>query len=168
MLLGALVVAAAIVWAGVQMLRELKAARDEAAAGRTLALVQIFAPGLASAQSDPRAILTWQPLARTARRMFPIEFAAIDRAAGVTFPFSNEQLQAAHARWTADWLAWERSHDAEYKMRAAAVEHEMSASGGSPVIRARLDGVEREKLDLYQRRYEEYIRVAKALQAQLT
>lgn len=168
MLLGALVVAAAIVWAGVQMLRELKAARDEAAAGRTLALVQIFAPGLASAQSDPRAILTWQPLARTARQMFPTEFAAIDRAAGVTFPFSNEQLQAAHARWTADWLAWERSHDAEYKMRAAAVEHEMSASGGSPVIRARLDGVEREKLDLYQRRYEEYIRVAKALQAQLT
>src|SRR5215471_4943737 len=30
--------------------------------------------------------------------------------------------------------------------------------------RARLDALEREKLDLYQRRYEEYVRVAKALQ----
>jgi hypothetical protein len=32
-------------------------------------------------------------------------------------------------------------------------------------MRARLDAVEREKLETYQRRYEEYVRVAKALQA---
>ena len=30
---------------------------------------------------------------------------------------------------------------------------------------ARLDAIEREKLETYQRRYEEYIRVARALQA---
>jgi hypothetical protein len=33
------------------------------------------------------------------------------------------------------------------------------------VLRAKLDAVEREKLDSYQRRYEEYVRIAKALQA---
>ena len=33
------------------------------------------------------------------------------------------------------------------------------------LLRARLDAVEREKLDRYQRRYAEYVRVAKALQA---
>jgi hypothetical protein len=32
------------------------------------------------------------------------------------------------------------------------------------VIRARVEAVEREKLDIYQRRYEEYVRVSKALQ----
>jgi hypothetical protein len=32
-------------------------------------------------------------------------------------------------------------------------------------MRARLDAVESEKLDLYQRRYADYVRVAKALQA---
>jgi hypothetical protein len=33
------------------------------------------------------------------------------------------------------------------------------------VLRAKVDAIEREKLDAYQRRYEEYVRVAKALQA---
>jgi hypothetical protein len=33
------------------------------------------------------------------------------------------------------------------------------------VLRARLDAVESEKLGLYQGRYQEYVRVAKALQA---
>jgi hypothetical protein len=32
-------------------------------------------------------------------------------------------------------------------------------------LRARLDAVEQEKLEIYQRRYAEYVRVAKALQA---
>ena len=44
-------------------------------------------------------------------------------------------------------------------------EQELAASGGSQVMRARVDAVEREKLDLYQRRYTEYVHVAKALQA---
>ena len=115
--------------------------------------------------SRPRALLEWQPLARAARELFPEEFAALDRAAGAAFPFSAEAIQAAHARWTAEWLGWERSHDAEYKVKAAAVERELAASGGSPIVRARLEAVEREKLERYQRRYEEYVRTAKALQA---
>ena len=55
--------------------------------------------------------------------------------------------------------------DAEYKLKAAVVEQELAAAGASPVLRGKLDAVEREKLDLYQRRYSEYVRVAKALQA---
>jgi hypothetical protein len=44
-------------------------------------------------------------------------------------------------------------------------EHELAASNGSPAARARVDAIEREKLDLYQRRYQDYVQVAKALQA---
>jgi len=161
----ALIVAGAVVWAGLRIARELRAAREQTSRGRTLELLGIFAPAVGAAQADPRALLQWQPLARAARELFPEELAALDRAAGAAFPFSAEAILAAHARWTAEWLAWERSHDAEYKMKAAAVESELAASGGSPIVGARLEAVEREKLERYQRRYEEYVRTAKALQA---
>jgi hypothetical protein len=117
-----------------------------------------FAPAVGAGNIDPRAILAWEPLARTARTLLPEEFARIDRATGAAFPFSADRLQAAHAQWTADWLGWERTHDAEYKLKAAAVEDELARSDGSALVRARLDAVEREKLDLYQRRYAEYAR----------
>ena len=97
--------------------------------------------------------------------LMPNECAALDKASGATFPFTAEQVQAAHAQWTADWLAWERAHDATYKEKAAVAEQEVAASGGSPAARARLDAIEREKLDLYQRHYQEYVQVGKALQA---
>ena len=100
-----------------------------------------------------------------ARQLFPKEFDALDRTAGAAFPFTTELLQSAHAQWSADWLSWERMHDATYKVKAAEAEHELAASGGAPFVRAKLDAIEKEKLDLYQRRYQEYIRVAKALQA---
>jgi hypothetical protein len=123
---------------------------------------------MSEAARDPRALLVWYPLAKTARAMDPDVFAAIDRAAQRPFPFSTDQVQAAHAQWTADWLAWERTHDAEYKLRSATIEQELGSSpdlpGGSPMLRARLDAVEREKLDSYQRRYQQYVEVARALQ----
>ena len=125
----------------------------------------LFAPAIAATQQDPRAFLVWQPLAKAARQLFPEEFAAIDRAMGGTFPFPGERIDAAHSQWTADWLAWELAHDTEYKLKAAIAEQELAAQGGSPVARARLAAVEREKLELYQRRYAEYVRTAKALQA---
>ena len=50
-------------------------------------------------------------------------------------------------------------------MRIAAAERDLAVSGGAPFERARLDALEREKLDRYQHRYEDYIRVAKKLQA---
>ena len=118
---------------------------------------------MAAAQGDPRVLLTWQPLAKTLRSRFPDEFAALDAASGSTFPFSKEMLASAHARWTTEWLTWEKSHDATYKMKALVAHQELKGDA-SEAARAKLDAVEREKLELYQRRYEEYVRVGKALQ----
>ena len=157
--------AAAIVGAAFRIAAAVQAARPDAARARALELLALFTPAIGAAAADPRAILVWQPLARMARQMFPEECAELDAAAGAAFPFSQERLQAAHAQWTTDWLGWERTHDAEYRLKAAVIEQEMAILGGSPVLRARLDAVEQEKLELYQRRYAEYVRVAKALQA---
>jgi len=161
----AVIVSAAIAWVGLGIIRELAAARDARARDRVAQLLLVFAPGLAAAAEDSRALLIWQPLAAMARQMFPADFDALDRASGARFPFSPEQIEAAHARWSADWLGWEGTHDTEYKLKAAALEAELSASGPSALGKARLDAVEREKLDKYQRRYEEYARVSRALRA---
>ncbi|MCU1385561.1 MAG: hypothetical protein JWL71_4258 [Acidobacteria bacterium] len=166
-LIAALVVAAAIAWAALQIVAEMRASRGGGADDRTAALLALFAPALTDTQRDPRAFLVWQPIAKAARQLFPAEFAALDRAMGSSFPFPPERIEAAHSQWTADWLAWELAHDTEYKLKAAIAEHDLASQAGSAVARARLDGVEREKLDLYQRRYADYVRTAKALQALL-
>ena len=164
LLLSALLVASALLWSARAITGALAAARDEQRRAHTTALLQLFAPAMGAVQQDPRALLVWQPLARSARALSPDAFAALDGASGATFPFTTEMLQAAHARWTADWLAWERSHDATYKRKALEAQHALgdTASAGA---RAQLEAIEQEKLDLYQRRYEEYVRVARALQA---
>ena len=164
-LIAALIVAAAIAWAGLQIAGELRASRGPGTSDRVATLLTLFAPALTETQHDPRAFLVWQPIAKAARQLFPEEFAALDRATGRTFPFASERIEAAHAQWTADWLAWEFAHDTEYKLKAAVAEHELAAQGGSPAARARLETVEREKIELYQRRYADYVRTAKALQA---
>jgi hypothetical protein len=165
-LLSALIVAGAIGWAALQIVGEMRAARGGSEAGERVAtLLTLFAPALAATQQDPRAFLVWQPIANAARQLFPGDFAAIDAAMGGRFPFTSERIDAAHAQWTADWLAWEHAHDTEYKLKAASAESELVAQGGAPLARARLDAVEREKLEAYQRRYAEYVRIAKALQA---
>ncbi len=165
-LIAALIVAAAIAWAALQIVGEMRAARGgSGASDRVAMLLTLFAPAIAATQQDPRAFLVWQPIANAARQIFPEEFAALDRASGAAFPFTKQRLEAAHAQWTADWLAWELAHDTEYKLKTAEAEQEVAAQGGSPVSRARLDAVEREKLDLYQRRYADYVRTAKALQS---
>jgi hypothetical protein len=161
---GAVLVAAALWWSAQHIVAEMRAARDQAARSRTLTLLELFAPALRDAQSDPRTLLAWQPCAKVARQLFPDECAALDRAAGAPFPFTRDQLQAAHAQWTSDWLAWERTHDATYKLKASTLEQEL-AETGAPSVRSRLEAIEQEKLDLYQRRYAEYVRIAKALQA---
>jgi hypothetical protein len=163
-LLSALIVAAAVAWAARQIAHEL-ASRRGADGAQIAALLTVFSAGMTAAAEDPRALLVWQPLANAARKLFPAEFATLDRAFGGTFPFTPEQIQSAHARWTTDWLGWERTHDGECKLKAAAVEEELGDRTASPYGRARLEAVEREKLEQYQRRYEEYIRVSKALKA---
>ena len=158
--LAALIVAAAVGWSAWRIAGEMRAARDEALRTRTLSILGLFAKGVSAVQDDPKALLVWQPLARTVRQLFPAECASLDGASGSVFPFSADVIAAAHARWTAEWLVWEHGHDAAYKLKTALAEQDVD----SPAGRARLDAVEREKLELYQRRYEEYVRVAKALQ----
>ena len=162
-IISALIVAGSVLWAGqrIASARQRQADDDRQAA----TLLSLFGPAVAAAADDPRVVLAWQPLAVTARSLYPKEFADLDRACGSTFPFSPDAIERAHARWTADWLAWERRHDAEFKLKAATVEHEVGESMHSAYARARLDAVEREKLDLYQQHYEEYRRIAKGLQA---
>ena len=162
-ILCALIVAGAVLWTGRQIAGALK--RPDSGDRQAAELLALFAPAVAAATSDPRAVLAWQPLAVAARTLYPSEFAAIDRAFGGTFPFSPESIERAHARWTADWLAWERRHDGDFKLRAATVAHELGGDVHSAFGRARLDAVENEKLDLYQQHYEEYTRIAKGLQA---
>jgi hypothetical protein len=165
--LSAIIVAAAVLGAAAWIVGAVRASGDEALRTRVASLLGTFLPAVAAAEQDPRSIIVWEPFARSARGAWPREFALLDHACGGAFPFSKERLQVAHARWTTDWLAWERTHDAEYKLKTAVAEHELAAAGGAPHARARLDAVEAEKLDRYQRRYEEYVRISKALQALL-
>jgi hypothetical protein len=163
-LISALLIAAAIVWSTRLVVSAIRRPdRGDERASRELALVQLFAPAIADAERDPRVVAIWQPIAQSTRARFAEEFAALDRAFAGGFPFSAAQIEAAHATWTADWLGWERAHDAQYKLRAGEMEHQPGVDPA--VMRARLESIEREKLDLYQRRYEEYVRVAKALQS---
>ena len=162
-ILGAVIVAVAVAWAGIRITESNQASSTGQVRDRALRALAVFAPGVSAAEQDPRAILVWEPLARAARRICGEEFALLDHAAGGTFPFSKDRLEAAYARWTADWLAWERRHDAEYKVKAAlAAQHILNDP--SSAERAHLDAIESEKLDMYQRRYEEYVTVARGLQ----
>jgi len=165
-LIAALLVSGSVILVGLRVAKEMAAARKEELRRRTEQLMNLFATGLSAAAEDPRALLVWQPFAVIARKVFPDEFTALDQASSGRFPFTKDYLEAAHARWTADWLAWERTHDSDYKLKAAEAEEQITASGApATLVRARLDAIEREKLELYQRRYSEYVQVSKALQA---
>jgi hypothetical protein len=130
-------------------------------------MLALFGPATAESQQDPRLLLAWYPIARTSRALFPDAFAALDKASGGTFPFSKDRLQAAHARCSSEWLAWERAHDAEFSLKSAQVEDDIVRAGGpaSPLLRTRLAAIEQQKLERYQQRYEEYVKTAKALAA---
>ena len=130
-------------------------------------LLATFAPAAAAVQQDPKQLLAWYPLAQSSRKLFPDAFKLLDEAASGTFPFTKEQLKAAHARCSSDWLAWERAHDAEYALKLAEVQDQIDRAQGqaSPLLRTRLAAVEQQKLERYQQRYEEYIKTAKALAA---
>jgi hypothetical protein len=145
---------------GVLIVLELSRTRRDA---NTARLLSVFGPAIARVRKDPRALLVWEPLARTARRVFPEAFAALERNGG-TFPFTIAEIREAHDRWTGEWLTWERNHELEYRLKAAAAEEQLSRGDRGAALR-QAEALEREKLDRYQRRYEEYIRVAKALQA---
>ena len=155
-------VATVTVWVAMQVLAAVKLLREDAVRSRALQIATLLAPAISASAQDPRQVLVWQPLADTTRALCPREFSELDRASGGRFPFTDDVIQAAHARWTADWLAWEHAHDTTYKLKAAEAE---AAPGVAPgLIRSRLDAIDREKLAAYQQRYEEYARVSKGLQ----
>ena len=132
-------------------------------------LVQTFGPALVDVEREPRQLLAWHPLAEATRKMFPAAFSALDTATGSRFPFSKELVERAHATVSSEWLAWEKAHDEEYRIKAAAAEQEMTGAAGeaAALARARLDRIQHEKIERYQQRYEQYVRTAKALQALL-
>ena len=143
---------------------ELKRERHDATVRQ---LIATFGPAAGEARQDPKHLLVWYPLARASRTLFPDAFNALDAAVGGAFPFTREQLNAAHSKWTAEWLAWERAHDAEYSVKTAQVQDEIDRMHGpaSPLLRTRLAAIEQQKLERYQQRYEEYVKTAKALAA---
>ena len=51
------------------------------------------------------------------------------------------QLQAAHSPWTADWLGWERTHDADYTLKAALLAHVLGDAATGAEERARLNAM---------------------------
>lgn len=169
MLASALLFAVAVLaWAVFQAVSVMRQMQAETRRQRPVLLLTLFAPGMAAAAQDVRALLAWYPVAAAARKLLPDEFAALDQATGATFPFSRELLEQAHARWSADWLEWEQAHTTAYRLKVAEAEAELTASPASPRARARLDAVEREKLEMYQARYGQYVQVGKALQALMT
>jgi len=134
-----------------------------------LAIVHTFGAAQAAAQHDPKQLLAWHPLAEATRKLFPAAFEALDTTTGGRFPFPKETVERAHAKVSSDWLAWEKAHDEEYRIKAAAAEQDLTAATGdaAALARARLDRVQHEKIERYQQRYEEYVRTAKALQGLL-
>src|SRR5262245_21160877 len=100
--LALVLMAGAVFWAAHQIAAELKAGRGEAARTRAATLMELFARVKSETSRVPRALLVWYPLAKMARALEPDLFASFDRTAGRPFPFSNDEVQAAHAQWTAD------------------------------------------------------------------
>ena len=160
-LVGSLLVAV-VAGIGLLVLLEVRHRRRDAV---LVGLLSSFGPAVAAGRADPERLVAWADLARTARRVFPEAFTQLDLAAGGRFPFSRELIEEAHARWTADWLAWERQHDLEYKRRASDAEAAVAGSETADTQRERLAAINQEKLQTYQDRYEHYVRVGKAIAA---
>ena len=120
----------------------------------------------AVARAEPRELLAWRNAAGAVRKLFPEAVATIEAETGERFPFPRAVVEDAHAQWTADWLAWERKHDTVHRERAATLEAALHAAGSddaATAVRAKIAALEDEKLQTYQRRYEEYVRIGNGL-----
>lgn len=155
-------VAAAVGLGAFSVVRVLGAKRRDA---QILGLLATFGPAAERARSDPRVLVAWHPVAAAARRAFPEAFAALEADGQARFPFDAADVEAAHARCSTEWLDWEKRQDAEHRARRLAVEAELgsAADAAAPSLRARLEALEREKIERYQRRYEEYVSLSRAL-----
>ena len=161
-LVGGLLIVA-VAGTGALVAREARRRRRDAV---LMGLLSGLGPAAAAGRVDPERLVAWTEVVRAARRLFPDAFAELDAAAGGRFPFSQELIEAAHARWTAEWLAWERQHDLAYRQRTREAETSPEASGADgEALKERLAAITQEKLQTYQDRYEHYVRVGKAIAA---
>ena len=90
-----------------------------------LEILQLFKTSRIEGKKDPQSLVAWAELSVISRRLFPSAFETLDRATQGRFPFSDEFIEDAHARWTSEWLSWELKHDREYKEKAMVVENEL-------------------------------------------
>jgi len=153
------VLAAICIVVGLLVVTTLRGRRRDA---QFLELLATFGPVVERARSDPRVLLAWYPVAQAARMAFPESFAAIEQDGPGRFPFGPKEVEAAHARWTADWLEWEENQDAEHRQQVEILETENGPSTDAESRRV-LEALEREKLGRYQRRYEDYVRISRSL-----
>ena len=132
-----------------------------------LAALLLASVGPATARADGRELLGWRRVAAMLREVLPEAVRTIEQGTGQPFPFPREVTEDAHARRTADWLAWERAHDIRFRQRTSDLETELRGSGEMDTAagKARLAALDDEKLQDYQRRYEEYVRVGRELAA---
>jgi hypothetical protein len=130
-----------------------------------LMVVLLTGSAAAVARAEPRELLAWQAAADVVRRLFPDAIADIESKGGESFPIPRKVVEAAHTKWTAEWLAWERQHDADFRKRTSVLQAELEATGHehTPDGHARIAALEGEKLQSYQRRYEEYVQIGKGL-----
>ena len=130
-----------------------------------LMAVLLTGSAAAIARAEPRELLAWGATAKTARRLFPDVVAELESRGGESFPIPKKVAEDAHAKWTAEWLAWEHHHDAEFRKRTSVLEAELQAAGQehAPDGHARIAALEDERLQSYQRRYEEYVQIGKGL-----
>ena len=101
---------------------------------------------------EPTRVVSW-PGPRwlgVTRKLFPEAFHRLDAVCEGRFPFSAALVEAAHAKWTSEWLAWERQHDLDYKRRASAAEAELSRAGETDpaTVRARLAAIDQENASI--------------------
>ena len=158
-----LVVILLVVIAGtVAVLVEMRRRRREHILTSVLAT---FGPAVAKVHVEPRALVAWASVATTARALFPDAFKELDAASGARFPFPATVIEDAHAKWTTQWLTWERDHDLECKRQTSRVEAELARASAedAPGLHSQQAAIEQEKLLRYQERYEEYVRVGRAM-----
>jgi len=160
--LAVLLVAVVLVFGVFAVMAALRARRRDA---RLLSVCATFGPAIERAQSNPRVLLAWYPAACAMKRQFADAFAALSADPSKPFPWGAADIEVAHARWTATWLEWERHQDAEHRATTAGIELELDQADANaiPALKTRLERLEQKKLERYQRRYEEYVSVSRAL-----
>jgi hypothetical protein len=166
LVIAALIVAAAIGAAAFVIATEVRAGARRCDADQgTHDPAGCLRPGIEAARADPRALLVWHPLGRAVRQ--PVSHRARGARQG------RRRIVPLHARPGAGGAL--AVDDRLAGVGASARRRLQGPRGGG---RTRTGGLERiagragagrrhrrEKLDLYQRRYQDYVQVARALQA---